>query len=137
MTDFFTSKVTIYNDISIDKTRRFERFVIDKCQITGQFVEKTDSTIRKVINADTVITRDVAHYKSPIEYAKLAESERSKYYTAQVGDFVVLGEVGDTISNANEFAQLQIRYKHSGIKITSVSANISGMEVDNITMTNA
>ena len=134
MTDLFTSKVTIYNDISIDKTRRFERLIIDKCQITGQFVEKTNSTIRKVVNADTVITKDIAHYKSPIEYVKLAESERDKYYTAQVGDFVVLGEVDDTVSDANEFVQLQTKYKHSGIKITSVSANIHGMAVDNVMM---
>ena len=134
MTDFFTSKVTIYNDISVDKVRRFERFVIDKCQITGQLVESNNSTIRKVVNVDTVITKDIKHYKSPVEYAKLAETERSKYYTAQTGDFVVLGEVDDVVSNANEFAQLQTKYKDSGIKITSVSANIHGMAVDNITM---
>ena len=134
MTDFFTSKVTIYNDISVNKVRRFERFVIDKCQITGQLTESNNSTIRKVINADTVITKDIAHYKSPLEYVKLAESERSKYYTAQVGDFVVFGDVADTVSDANEFAQLQSKYKDNGIKITSVSANIHGMTVDNVMM---
>ena len=134
MTDFFTSKVTIYNDISVDKVRQFERFVIDKCQITGQLVENNNSTIRKAVNADTVITKDIKHYKSPIEYAKLAETERGKYYTAQTGDFVVLGEVDDTVSDANEFVQLQTKYKHSGIKITSVSANINGMSVDNVMM---
>ena len=134
MTDLFTEKVTIYNDISVDKVRRFERFVIDKCQITGQLVESNNSTIRKVVNVDTVITKDIKHYKSPIEYAKLAEPERGKHYTAQTGDFVVLGEVEDVVSNANEFAQLQTKYKDNGIKITSVSANVHGMAVDNITM---
>lgn len=134
MTDLFTEKVTIYNDISVDKVRRFERFVIDKCQITGQLVESNNSTIRKVVNVDTVITKDIKHYKSPVEYAKLAETERSKYYTAQTGDFVVLGEVDDVVSNASEFAQLQTKYKDNGIKITSVSANVHGMAVDNITM---
>ena len=134
MTDFFTSKVTIYNDFSIDKVRRFERFVIDKCQITGQLVESNNSTIRKVVNADTVITKDIAHYKSPVEYVKLAETERGNYYTVQTGDFVVFGEVEDIVSDANEFAQLQNKYKDSGIKITSVSANIHGMAVDNIMM---
>lgn len=134
MTDFFTSKVTIYNDISIDKIRRFERFVIDKCQITGQLVENNSSTIRKVVNADTVITKDIKHYKSPVEYLKLAETERGKYYTAQAGDFVVFGEVDDIVSNVSEFAQLQTKYKDCGIKITSVSANINGMAVDNVMM---
>lgn len=134
MTDLFTSKVTIYNDISIDKTRIFDKFTIDKCQITGQFIEKNNSTIRNVVNADTVITKDVAHYKSPIEYVKLDESERSKCYTAQIGDFIVFGEVSDIVSNPNEFAQLQSKYKNNGIKITSVSANINGMSVDNIMM---
>ena len=134
MTDFFTSKVTIYNDISVDKVRRFERFVIDKCQITGQLVESNNSTIRKVVNVDTVITKDIKHYKSPVEYAKLAEAERGKCYTAQTGDFVILGEIDDVVSNANEFAQLQTKYKDNGIKITSVSANVHGMAVDNITM---
>lgn len=134
MTDLFTAKVTIYNDISVDKVRRFERFVIDKCQITGQLVENNNSTIRKVVNVDTVITKDIKHYKSPVEYVKLAETERGKHYTAQTGDFVVLGEVDDVVSNANEFAQLQTKYKDNGIKITSVSANVHGMAVDNITM---
>lgn len=134
MTDLFTAKVTIYNDISVDKVRRFERFVIDKCQITGQLVESNNSTIRKVVNADTVITKDIKHYKSPVEYAKLAETERGKYYTAQTGDFVILREVDDVVTNANEFAQLQTKYKDNGIKITSVSANVHGMAVDNITM---
>ena len=134
MTDLFTSKATIYNDISVDKVRRFERFVIDKCQITGQLVENNNSTIRKVVNVDTIITKDIKHYKSPVEYVKLKELERSKYYTVQTGDFVVLGEVDDTVSNANEFVQLQSKYKDSGIKITSVSANIHGMSVDNIMM---
>ena len=135
-TDFFTSKVTIYNDFFDGETRKFARFVIDKCQITDQLSEKNDLTVRKVVNADTVTTKDVAHYKSPVEYVKLAESDRCKYYTAQPGDFVVLGEVEDIVSNVAEFAQMQKKYKNSGIKIASVSANIHGMAVDNVTIAN-
>lgn len=139
MTDLWGSRVTIYNDVPASEIsgRAFERFVIDKCNIQGGFVDKSDGTIRSVANAKTVITKDIEHYKSPEDFYNMPESERSGFYTAQTGDFVVFGEVPDVVSTAIDFAELQDKYKNNGIKITSVSANIYGMAVDNITMTNA
>lgn len=137
MTNLWQARVTIFNDISqSDGTRLFERFVIDKCQISGQIIDKANETIRNVVNAQTVITKDIEHYKSPIEYGSLSVDERNNFYTAQVGDFIVFGEVDDEVANAQEYAQLQIKYKNNGIKIVSVSANINGMAVDNVMMTN-
>lgn len=137
MTNLWKSKATIFNDISqADGTRLFERFVIDKCQVSGQLVDKANETIRNVVNAKTVITKDIEHYKSPIEYVSLSQEERENYYTAQVGDFIVFEEVDDVITNAQEFLKLQTKHKNNGIKIVSVSANINGMAVDNVMMTN-
>lgn len=138
MTDIFTEKVTLFHDNSASgSSRSFVRVVIDKCQISGLTVEKNNSTVRNVVNAKTVISKDIARYKSPVEYENLEENEKSKFYSVSAGDFVVFGEVKDTVSNATEFAQVQSKYKHNGMKVISVNAIINGMEVDNITMTNA
>ena len=117
--------------------RRFERFVINKCQVYGGYVTTSDNSVQNVVNAQTVTTKDIEHYKSPSEYIKLPEDERNNYYTVQIGDFVVFGEVDDIVTDANEVSKLQQKYKKNGIKVTTVNANIYGMDVDNVTMTNA
>ena len=138
MTDLWEQKVTIYNDIPADavNARRFDRFVIDKCNIQGGIVSRTDGTIENIVNAVTVITRDAEHYKQPLEYAKLPVDLKENFYTVQVGDFVVFSEVEDVVTTSREFAELQSKYAGNGIVIRSVSANIYGMTVDNVTMTN-
>lgn len=137
--EMFKSKVTIFNDIPEDNVnpRRFERFVINKCQVYGGYVTTSDNSVQNVVNAQTVITKDIEHYKPPVEYIKLPEDERDNYYTVQIGDFIVFGEIDDIVTDANEFSKLQQKYKKNGIKVTTVNANIYGMEVDNVTMTNA
>lgn len=140
LTDIWKSKVTIYNDIpeppSKIEPRHFDRFVIELCNIQGGTVTRADGTIQNVVNAKTVITKDIAHYKSPAEYSELPVDERESYYTVRSGDFVVFGDVDDVITTAAEFSQLQQKYKDNGIRISSISVNINGMAVDNITMAN-
>ena len=138
MTDLYTQKVTIYNDIPKNavEERHFDKFVIDKCNIQGGLVNEANGTITNIVNAKSVITRDVNRYKTPLEYAEIPVDLRVDYFTAQIGDFVVFAEVDDIVTTASEFSQLQSKYKNNGMKITSVSANIFGLSVDNVTMTN-
>lgn len=147
MTDLCKHKVTIYNDIRAKSVnpekpeyavegRHFDRFVIDKCNIQGGIVSKADGTIENIVNAVTVISKDIERYKSPLEYAKLPVDIRENFYTAQVGDFIVLSEVEDIVTTSREFSDLQEKYKDNGIVVRSVSANIHGMSVDNVTITN-
>ena len=138
MTDLWKQKVTIYNDIPADAVnqRRFDRFVIERCNIQGGIVSKADGTIENIVNAVTVISKDVDRYKAPLEYAKLPVDIRENFYTAQVGDFIVLSEVDDIVTTSREFAELQTKYADNGIVVRSVSPNIHGMSVDNVTMTN-
>lgn len=138
MTDLWKQKVTIYNDIpkTAVEERHFDRFVIDKCNIQGGIVSKADGTIENIVNAVTVISKDIERHKSPLEYAKLPVDIREEYYTVQVGDFIVLSEVDDIVTTSREFAELQEKYKDNGIVVRSVSANIHGMSVDNVTMAN-
>ena len=138
MTDLYTQKVTIYNNIPKNavEERHFDKFVIDKCNIQGGLVNEANGTITNIVNAKSVITRDVSRYKTPLEYAEIPVDLRVDYYTAQIGDFIVFGEVDDIVTTASEFSQLQSKYKNNGMKITSVSANIFGLSVDNVTMTN-
>lgn len=138
MTDLWKQKVTIYNDIPADavNARRFDRFVIDRCNIQGGIVSKADGTIENIVNAFSVITKDVEHYKPPLEYAKLPVDMKEDFYTVQVGDFIVLADVYDVVTTSREFAELQEKYADNGIVVRSVSPNIHGISVDNITIAN-
>ena len=137
--DFFVKKVTIYNDIPADSvnSRRFDRFVIEKCNIQKGMLQNADGTIEKVVNAQTIITKDIEHYKTPYEYYKLPADEKDKYFTANVNDFVVLAEVDDIVTTSKEFQELQRKYKDNGFLITAVNEYIHGMSVDNVQIIHA
>ena len=138
MTNLWKQKVTIYNDIPKNavEDRHFDRFVIDKCNIQGGIVSKADGTIENIVNAVTVISKDVDRYKTPLEYKNIPVDLREDFYTVQIGDFVVLAEADDIVTTSREFAELQEKYKDNGIVVRSVSANVHGMSVDNVTITN-
>lgn len=138
--DKFTKKFTIYNDIpeygAVE--RHFDRFVIDKCLVYGGSVERAaNGTVQNIVNAQTVVTKDIAHYKPPMEYLRLPADEKDKYYTVKANDFIVFDEVDDVVTTSLEFRDLQDKYKDNGMSITSVNPYIFGMLTDNITMTNA
>lgn len=138
MTDFYTEKVTIYNDITSDgeTERRFDRFVLDKCSVQRGYISKTDGTVQNIVNAVNVLTKKIDNYKPPSEYYKLSPELHDKFYTVQVGDFVVFGEVDDIVSSSKEFEALQRKYVNNSMIITSVSVNIHNTAVDHIAMTN-
>ena len=139
MTDFFAQKVTIYNDIPSDgvNARRFDRFVIDKCNIQKGVLQNADGTIEKVVNAQTITTKDIERYKTPTEYALLPADEKDKYFTANVNDFVVLAEVDDVVTTSREFQDLQSKYQNNGFSVTAVNEYLNGMSVDNIQIVHA
>ena len=138
LANLWEKKVTIYNDIPQNavEERHFDRFVIENCNIQGGVVSKADGTIENVANAQTVWTRDIEHYKDPREYALTPVDERENFYTVQIGDFVVFGDVPDIVENSKDFATLQNKYANNGFKVTSVSPSIYGMSVDNVSFTN-
>jgi hypothetical protein len=138
LTDLFTNKVTIYNDIpkTAIEERHFDRFVIDLCNIQGGVVSRADGTIENIVNAQTIITKDVERYKSPLEYASVPVDLREDFFTVQIGDFIVFDEVEDIVTTSREFSELQSKYADNGMVVRSVSANINGMSVDNVTMSN-
>ena len=138
MTDLWKQTVTIYNDIpkTAVEERHFDKFFIDKCNIQGGIVSRADGTVENIVNAISVIMKDVDRYKTPMQYAKLPVDIREAFYTVQVGDFIVLAEVDDVVTTSREFAELQEKYKDNGIVVRSVSANIHGMSVDNVAISN-
>ena len=139
MTDFFKQKVRIYNDIPAYNVnaRRFDRFVIDLCKIQKGIMQNADGTIEKVPNAIMIETKDVEHYKSPLEYSLLPADEKDKYFTANVNDFFILAEVDDIVTTSREFQELQTKYKGNGFSVTSVNEYLNGMDVDNIQINHA
>lgn len=139
MTDFFDKKVTIYNDIPADgvNDRRFNRFVIDKCNIQNGILQSADGTIEKVINSQSIATKDIAHYKPYLKYIQLAEDEKKRFFTARINDFVVLDEVDDVVTTSREFQELQSKYKDNGFSVTAVNEYIFGLPVDNVQIIHA
>ena len=138
-TDLFKSKVTIYNDIPTDgvNARRFDRFVISFCNIQKGILQNADGTIEKVVNAQTITTKDIEHYKTPLEYALLPADIKDDYFTANVNDFVVLAEVDDVVTTSREFQDLQSKYKNNGFSVTAVNEYLNGMAVDNVQIIHA
>lgn len=138
MTDLWKQKITIYNDIPADAVneRRFDRFVIEKCNIQGGIVSKANGTIENIVNAVTVITKDVDRYKTPSSYRRTPVDLADNCYTVQVGDFVVLAEVDDVITTSREFADLQQKYASNGFVVRTVSVYINGMSTDNVQLAN-
>lgn len=138
MTDLWKRKITIYNDIPADAVndRRFDRYVIEKCNIQGGIVSKADGTIENIVNAVTVITRDMLNYVNPPAYKKIPLDLTENNYTVQIGDFVVLAEVDDIVTTSREFAELQQKYSNNGFVIRSVSEYIEAMDVDNLQFSN-
>lgn len=138
MTDLWNQKVTIYNDIPADAVndRRFDRCVIDKCNVQGGIVSRADGTVENIVNAVTVITRDVDRYKTPSSYKNIPIDLADNVFTVQIGDFVVLTEVDDVVTTSREFAQLQQKYANNGFVVRTVSTYINGMRVDNVQFAN-
>lgn len=138
MTELYDSKVTIYNDIpkSDDDERHFDRFVLEHCNIQGGVLAKIDGTIENVVNAISVITRDVKAFKPLAEYMILSEEERKQYFTLNIGDMVVLEAVTDEVKTNADFGALVKKYANNGFVVRSISANIHGLFVDNISMSN-
>lgn len=140
MTDFFKQKVTIYNDIPSDgvNARRFDRFVINLCNIQKGILQNADGTIEKVVNAITITTKDTEHYKSSLEYRYLPIDEKENYYTVQVNDVVIFGEVDDVATTRKELdSLLETKYKNNGFLVTAVNEYIHGMAVDNVQIIHA
>jgi hypothetical protein len=137
--NLFSKKVTIYNDIASDgvNPRSFHRFVISFCNIQKGALQNADGTIEKVVNAQTITTKDIEHYKTPLEYALLPADMKEKYFTANVNDFVVLAEVDDVVTTSREFQELQSKYKNNGFSVTAVNEYLNGMAVDNVQIIHA
>ena len=139
MTELFNQKVTIYNDIPSDgvNPRRFDRFVLTDCNISKGVLQNSDGTIEKVVNAIAITTKDTEHYKPSLEYRYLPIDEKEKYYTVQVNDVVIFGEVDDVVTTPQEFQVLQKKYKNNGFSVTAVNEYIHGMAVDNVQIIHA
>ena len=140
MTDLFGEKITIFNDIVSDAVnpRQFHRFVIERCNIQKGALQNADGTIEKVVNAITVTTKDTEHYKSPLEYRRLPVDKKEGYYTVQVNDVVVFGEVDDVVTTKRELDDLlSTKYRDNGFYVTAVNAYIHGMAVDNVQIIHA
>lgn len=138
MNDLFLKKVTIYNDVPETdfSERKFDRHVIDKCNIQEGRVSKADGTIENIVNAITVITKSTDRHKKPNDYLEIPSDIANGYFTVQIGDFVVLSEVDDVVTTARDFSRLQSKYANNGFVVRTVSTYLNGMDVDNVQFAN-
>ena len=64
--------------------------------------------------------------------------EKEKYYTVQVNDVVIFGEVDDVATTRRELDNLlETKYKNNGFLVTAVNEYIHGMAVDNVQIIHA
>ena len=141
MINLFNKQATIYNVIPKrgNSDISYSRRVLKKCNIQGGFNDKSNGTTRIVVNAKTVITKEVDRYKPPTEdgFYGYQNTDRAEYFTANPGDFIVFAEVNDTVATPLEFKNLQNKYKDNGMIITQAFAYLYGRSTDNVMMTNA
>ena len=139
MTNLWTDRVTVYIDIPADEktARHFERRIIEKCSVQGGTTDKASDTVRNEVAVKSVFTKDAQRYKSKDTYISLPDAQRERYFTVGAGDYIVFGEVTDTVSNARDFAALQIKHKNNGFKVMNVNTFIYGMNTDNIAISNS
>lgn len=139
MIEKFRKKVTVYNDIpkTSVEPRHWDRRVIDKCLVYSGTVESANGTVQTISNATNVITKDVEHFKPLSEYTLLPVDVREQFYTVHPDDFIVFDEVFDVVTTADEWRDLQKKYKDNGMSVTTVNPYIFGMKTDNIAISNA
>jgi hypothetical protein len=139
MTDFFNKDITVYISVPENqiKQRTFERRVVERCSIQGQSVEKANGTMRVVVNAQTVITKNISNYVDPETFYNTPSDLRKDKFTINVGDFIVFEICDDVVENSQQFVELQQKYRNNGMKVTTENASIYGMKTDNLTVTNA
>ena len=66
------------------------------------------------------------------------DEEKEKYYTVQVNDVVIFGEVDDVATTRRELdILLETKYKNNGFLVTAVNEYIHGMAVDNVQIIHA
>ena len=64
--------------------------------------------------------------------------EKENYYTVQVNDIVIFGEVDDVATTRKELdSLLETKYKNNGFLVTAVNEYIHGMAVDNVQIIHA
>lgn len=138
MTNLWSDVVTVYIDVAANgKTaRHFERRIIKQCSVQNGTTDKANDTVRNETAVQSVLTKDVQRYKSKADYTVLSISERDEYFTAGAGDYIVIGEVSDTVTNAQDFMDLQTKYSDNGFKVMNVNVFIYGMNTDNIAISN-
>lgn len=138
MTEWFNRTVTIYNVIAKTATedKHYDRHIVQKCNIQRGDTATLNGTIVNIVNATVLITKDTERYKEPMYYMEISKDLRQKYYTAQIGDFIVFDEVEDEVTTSAEFQDLQNKYKNNGMIVRTVSPTIYGMSVDNVQFSN-
>lgn len=128
MTELFNQKATIYNVCN-----GYYRYVINNCNIQTSITDKSSETISNSVGAITLTTKDISNFKQSHEFSLL--EDKSGYFTATNGDFVVLGECLTEVSTPIGFKNLQLENKN-GFKVLNVGIFLYGTPNDNVTMTN-
>lgn len=138
MTDFFTKKITVYNDIpaTVVSDRRFDRHVVNACLIQKGIVSKADGTVENVVNSTTIFSKNVDTYVPQEEYLQMPEDLAKGYWTVQVGDVVIEHEASDIVETGRDLLQIQQKYADS-FSVGSIQPNINGLSVDNVSFSSA
>lgn len=127
MTDFFTDKCTIINQIPTSQTNKtkvaWKKHIITMCDIRNGLYDRMSDTMIYKAGSWQVITKEWATYLSPTwisgGYYTIPDVNKNKYYTIGVGDLLIFGEIQDPEpTNSTEFGELRSKYENNGGIIT-------------------
>lgn len=125
---------TIINQIPTSETVsakiKWVKKILRFCGKQNGLYGKTNETMLNKSNAWTAYIGDWERFKEPNwsddGYYSINDIENSEYYTANVGDLLIFGEITDAAPNSmQEFQRLVQKYKDGGGLITSVETYIN------------
>ena len=109
---------------------KWKKHTLQNCDMQDGIFDKSNQTMVYKANTWTAWLEDWKHFKSPnwLEggYYILADDEKDDYYTANVGDLLIFGDIPDLAPvSEQEFQKLVAKYKNMGGQLTSSEAYVN------------
>lgn len=115
----FNDNVTIINRYRSQGKECFKKHIIYDCmwkESVTKFINNGVITNAKEITLTVLFN---GTYVPPKTYSILEEINKDTHFTFQEGDYIVLGEVAESVSTPLQIKDMMANYEHIGI-ITSV-----------------
>lgn len=127
--DCFTLVIQIPTSESNAAKKAWKKITLSNCGKKDGLYDGSTGTMTFRANTWTAYVYDWERYKKPVwtegGYYILKDTEKERYFTANVGDLLIFADVPDPApATLSEFSALCDKYRGSGGTITGVEAHI-------------